>query len=228
VLAVACVLLGFLAVVAARSRPANPASRLPRQYELAGLIQRQQASAQRLRRQVDDLRSQVDRLVSAGAKTQAAAASRKARLSEASLAAGLVPVRGAGLRITLDDSTLAQSPEGNVNDLVIHSQDVQAAVNAAWRSGAEAISINDQRLVGTSAVLCVGNTLLLNGTVHSPPYVIEAVGAGRDRLESDPLFRRLRADAEAFGLRVKVERDDSLDVAAYKGKTTFKFAQPAA
>jgi uncharacterized protein YlxW (UPF0749 family) len=220
-------MLGFLAVVAVRSRPANPAARLPRQYELAGLIQRQQASAQRLRSQVDGLRSQVDRLASSGAKTQVAASARKARLDAASLEAGLVPVKGVGVRITLDDSTLSQSPGGNVNDLVIHSQDVQAAVNAAWRSGAEAIAINQQRLVGTSAVLCVGNTLLLNGTVHSPPYVIEAVGAVRDRIEADPLFRRLRADAEAFGLRVKVERSDSIEVPAYGGKTALKYAQPA-
>jgi uncharacterized protein YlxW (UPF0749 family) len=221
------VLLGFLAIVAVRSRPANPASRLPRQYELAGLIQRQQTTAQRLRRQVDDLKAQVDRLVSANTETQVAAATRKTQLDQASLEAGVLPVRGVGVRITLDDSTLSQSPEGNVNDLVIHSQDVQAAVNAAWRSGAEAIAINGQRLVGTSAVLCVGNTLLLNGTVHSPPYVIEAVGAVKDRLEADALFRRLRADADAFGLRVKVDRDDSLDLPAYRGKSAFKFAEPS-
>jgi uncharacterized protein YlxW (UPF0749 family) len=70
---------------------------------------------------------------------------------------------------TPDDSSLRQLPTGNLNDLVIHSQDVQAVVNGLWKAGAEAVAINGQRLVSTSAVLCVGNTLLLNGTVHSPP-----------------------------------------------------------
>jgi uncharacterized protein YlxW (UPF0749 family) len=113
-----------------------------------------------------------------------------------------------------------------VNDLVVHSQDVQAAVNALWRSGAEAVSINGQRLVGTSAVLCVGNTLLLNGTVHSPPYVISAVGASRDRFDTDPLVRRLRQDAERYGLRVSVARESAVEIPAYRGSTTLLFARP--
>src|SRR5436189_127421 len=75
---------------------------------------------------------------------------------------GLAAMRGPGLKVTLDDSKLDKPPAGNVNDLVIHSQDVQAVVNALWQAGAEAVAINGQRLVGTSAVLCVGNTLLLN------------------------------------------------------------------
>src|SRR5205807_9178206 len=99
--------------------------------------------------------------------------------------------------VVLDDSDLKHSPSGNVNDLVIHSQDVQAVVNALWRSGAEAVSINKERLVSTSAVLCVGNTLLLNGTVHSPPYDIVAIGATRDRFDADPLVDQLHEDADA-------------------------------
>jgi len=138
-----------------------------------------------------------------------------------------VSVRGAGLKVSLDDSLLSSAPSGNVNDLVIHSQDVQAVVNALWRAGAEAMAINNQRLVGTSAVLCVGNTLLLNGTVHSPPYVVSAVGAVRDRFEADPLVRRLRSDAESFGLRVSVERADALVLPAFTGATTLRYARPA-
>ena len=151
---------------------------------------------------------------------------RSNRLDRATLTAGLVALRGPGLRVTLDDSLLDEAPTGNVNDLVIHSQDVQAAVNALWRAGAEAVSINGQRLVGTSAVLCVGNTLLLNGTVHSPPYVISALAAQRDRFDADPLVRRLREDADAFGIRFAVSRDDSLDVPAYKGSTALRYARP--
>jgi uncharacterized protein YlxW (UPF0749 family) len=73
----------------------------------------------------------------------------------------------------------------------------------------------------------VGNTLLLNGTVHSPPYVINAVGAQKDRFDDDPLVRRLREDADAFGIRFSVARVDSLDVPAYRGSTAFRYAKPA-
>ena len=89
------------------------------------------------------------------------------------------------------------------------------------------MAINNQRLVGTSAVLCVGNTLLLNGTVHSPPYVVTAIGAVRDRFEADPLVRRLRSDAESFGLRVSIERQEALVLPAFTGATTLRYARPA-
>jgi uncharacterized protein YlxW (UPF0749 family) len=138
----------------------------------------------------------------------------------------LVALRGPGVQVTLDDSLLDEAPTGNVNDLVIHSQDVQGAVNALWRAGAEAIAINGQRLVGTSAVLCVGNTLLLNGTVHSPPYEISAIGAQKGRFDDDPLVRRLRDDANAFGIQFSAAGVDSLDVPAYSGSTAFTYATP--
>ena len=218
--------VGFLVAVALQARPADPEARVPERYRLAALIEREQRSTAALRRQVEDLRADVDQLVSAAGSREAGVAERARRLSEANLTAGLVALRGPGLRVTLDDSLLEEAPSGNVNDLVIHSQDVQAAVNALWRSGAEAISINGQRLVGTSAVLCVGNTLLLNGTVHSPPYVISAVGASRDRFGADPLVRRLHDAADAYGLRVSVSRTD-VDIPAYRGSTTFRFARPA-
>ena len=226
-LAVACILLGFLAVVAWHSGPANPAVRLPGRYRLAGLIEREQERTRDLRTEVARLRREVDGLVAASDTLVEGAAVREEELNDATLAAGLVRMRGAGMKVTLDDSPLDEAPSGDINDLVIHSQDVQAAVNAVWRAGAEAVAINGQRLVGTSAVLCVGNTLLLNGTVHSPPYVITAVGADRERFDDDPLVKRLRSDAEAFGLRISVEAADDLEVPAFRGATGQRFARPA-
>jgi uncharacterized protein YlxW (UPF0749 family) len=227
-LAVGCILLGFLAAVVVRSRPADPSARLSSEYRLADLIERQQQSTTTLRRQVETLRRQVEQLRTERAGGEAASAEREGRLAEAGLAAGLVGMRGPGVRVALDDSVLDRAPTGNVNDLVIHSQDVQAVVNALWRSGAEAISINGQRLVSTSAVLCVGNTLLLNGTVHSPPYTVSAVGAVRDRFEADPLVERLHEDAKSYGLRFAVTRHDDVEVPAYQGATTLSYARPKA
>jgi uncharacterized protein YlxW (UPF0749 family) len=109
---------------------------------------------------------------------------------------------------------------------VIHSQDVQAVVNGLWRARAEAVAINGQRLVGTSGVLCVGNTLLLNGTVHSPPYVVTAIGATRDRFDGDRLVKRLRTAADVFNLRLSVERDPDIEVPGYRGATKLTYARP--
>jgi uncharacterized protein YlxW (UPF0749 family) len=212
-------------MTAARSHPASPEARLPRQYRLAALIERQQKTAGELRDEVERLRSDVAHASLGPDKT--AAARRSTSLRGGRLAAGLVALRGPGMRVELADSTEADSPSGDINDLVIHSSDVQAAVNALWRSGAEAISVNGERLVGTSAVLCVGNTLLLNGTVHSPPYVISALGADRNKFEADALVQRLHNDAKNFGLKFSVRSVNTVTVAAYDGSTTPKYARPS-
>lgn len=226
-LAVAAMLMAFLAVAAVHSRPADPESRLPRRYRLADLIAQQTSSTRNLRLEVARLRAAVDAERAAVADQTGGAAVQQREMEGTSDLAGLTPVEGPGLRVTLDDSDLDEPPSGSgVNDLVIHSQDVQAVVNALWRAGAEAVAINGQRLVSTSAVLCVGNTLLLNGTVHSPPYQVVAVAASRDRFESDRLVRRLKTASSTFGLRFSVEREATLEVPAYRGSARLTYARP--
>lgn len=226
-LLVAAALIAFLGVVAFRSGPADPEARLPKRYKLVDLIEHQQASAAELRREVARLRSEVDVERRATQARTGGTADEAEVMAAVTEVAGLSALQGPGLKITLDDSSLREPPPGGtVNDLVIHSQDVQAVVNAVWRAGAEAVSINGQRLVSTSAVLCVGNTLLLNGTVHSPPYVVSAIGASRDRVESDRLVRRLKADAQTFGITFSLEREAKIELPPYRGSTKLTFARP--
>jgi uncharacterized protein YlxW (UPF0749 family) len=215
--------VGFLVVGVAVSRPADPGARLPQSYRLTDLIAREQASSAALQREADQLRRQVGRQEAGSGDPGATVDSA---LKVAGGLAGLGDVRGAGLRVTLDDSSGPRPAFANVNDLVIHSQDVQAVVNGLWRAAAVAIAVNGQRLVATSAVLCVGNTLLLDGTVQSPPYVVVAVGAGRPAFEADPLVRRLRHDADQVHLGFSIERVNDLDVPGFPGSVSLKFASP--
>ncbi|HEX7165666.1 MAG TPA: DUF881 domain-containing protein [Acidimicrobiales bacterium] len=226
--AIACTAMAFVVVLSFRGQgSANPEARLPTRYRLADLIERQQRVTADLRQEVASLRTEVETERAKATHRTGGVVALEAKLDELADVAGTTDLRGAGLRVTLDDSSLERPPDGaSVNDLVVHSQDVQAVVNALWRSGAEAISINGQRLVGTSAVLCVGNTLLLNGTVHSPPYVVSAIGATRDRFDSDRLVRRLKAATTAFGLRLQVDRVGDLTVPAFAGATKLTYAQP--
>ena len=225
--AVAAAVIAFIGVLVTRAEPVDPESRLPRRYRLADLIEAEQRETAALRREVAALRADIETERARSAERLGLTTSRREELDEIELQAGLVPLEGAGLQVTLDDSKLDEPPPGgNVNDLVIHSQDVQAVVNALWRAGAEAMSINGQRLVGTSAVLCVGNTLLLNGTVHSPPYVVTAVGATRDRFVADQLVKDLQSAAKVFSLGFAIQRDDDLAVPAYRGSTKLIFAKP--
>jgi uncharacterized protein YlxW (UPF0749 family) len=139
---------------------------------------------------------------------------------------GLVAAEGPGLVVTLDDSSDRESPSGNLNDLVIHSQDVQAVANGLWGAGAEALAVNGQRVVPTSAILCVGNTLLINGTVHSPPFRFTALGAElHSAFLRDSLVERFAEDADRFKLGFKVEDKDRVSVPSYSGTSKVRFAR---
>jgi uncharacterized protein YlxW (UPF0749 family) len=102
------------------------------------------------------------------------------QISQLEQATGLTPVTGSALRIALDDAPREPGsplPDGvGPDDLVVHQQDVQSVVNAMWRGGATAVQVMDQRIISTSAIRCVGNTLLLQGQVYSPPFIVTAVG----------------------------------------------------
>jgi uncharacterized protein YlxW (UPF0749 family) len=109
----------------------------------------------------------------------------------------------------------------------VHQSDLQAVVNALWAGGAEAMSIAGQRVIATSAVRCVGNTLLLNGEVFSPPFRVAAIGPSAtmlNKLASSPGVKLFREAAEFYGLGYTVGRQGSIDVPAYTGSISLNYA----
>jgi uncharacterized protein YlxW (UPF0749 family) len=135
------------------------------------------------------------------------------------------------VQITLDDAPResgAGLPSGaRADDLLIHQSDVQGVVNALWAAGAEGVAIMGQRLIATSAVRCVGNTLLLQGRTYSPPFVVTAVGAAdemRRRLADSPEVRLLQQAVDDFGLTYAVRDSRSVDLPAYDGALDMQYA----
>ena len=154
-----------------------------------------------------------------------------ARREEATLIplAGLSAVHGPGVSVTLTDAPRNAGLDNVDPDaLVIHQQDVQAVVNALFRGGAEAVMVMDQRLVATSAVKCVGNTLLLQGHVYSPPYRIEAIGDTEKMLHAldiDPGTSLIRDLARVYGLGYDVSTSAAISMPAYNGALNSPYAQ---
>jgi uncharacterized protein YlxW (UPF0749 family) len=106
------------------------------------------------------------------------------------------------------------------DDYVIHQQDVEGVMNALWRGGAEAMSVMDQRIISTSAVRCVGNVLILNGQVFSPPYEIRAIGDPAElsrALTNEPAVVTYLQWVERLGLGYKVTRHKVTTVPPYQG-----------
>jgi uncharacterized protein YlxW (UPF0749 family) len=196
--------------------------RADRRLQLTELIAKERAGVARLEREAAGLRDEVQEEAEAAAEQDSRVAAAKAprQLEEA---AGLVAVRGPAVTVELDDAPRRPGrPELSTDpdDLVVHQQDVQAVVNALWAGGAEAMTLMGQRITSTSAVRCVGNTVILHGQVYSPPFVVTAVGdvgAMRASLDSDPGVAYFRTFVDRFGLGYTVRTEREVELPAYTG-----------
>jgi uncharacterized protein YlxW (UPF0749 family) len=143
---------------------------------------------------------------------------------------GLMAVQGNGMRVELSDTPRALDfPDVDQNFLVVHQQDLQAYVNALWAGGAEAVALQGQRLVTTSGIKCVGNTVVIDGVPYSPPYVIEAVGDPirlRAALNRSAEVETYRIYAKKYRLGLAEDEIGDLHVDAYEGPVAFRYAKP--
>ncbi|HOA28248.1 MAG TPA: DUF881 domain-containing protein, partial [Arachnia sp.] len=167
-----CVLAGVMMTVAALAARGTDL-RSDRTADMRDLIVTQSSRNEELRGDVaaltDEVRALAGRQPGGGELTE--------RLAVAEEAAGLTDLVGPGLRVTLTDAPTDVKPAGVSDDaLVVHQQDIQAVVNALWAGGAEAMTIQGQRVISTTGIKCVGNTVVLHGVPYAPPYVIEAIG----------------------------------------------------
>lgn len=222
-----CLVAGLGFAVSARESNGQDL-RSPVNATLAGTVQQAEDRVHRLDRTVQDLQALVNRLGKRAGRGDSAVARARAEIRALSGAAGLTAVHGPGLEVVLDDAP-GEPPGGNVdpNQLVVHQSDLQAVVNALWAGGAEAMTIAGQRVIATSAVRCVGNTLLLNGEVFSPPFRVAAIGPSatmQKKLSASPGVKLFREAASYYGLGYTVSTQSRLDLPAYRGPVTLSYA----
>ncbi len=199
--------------------------------DLPGLIREQTRKNSQAANEVAKLRAEVDRLSAQQAPGDLRVTQLTTQADQLRLAAGTEAVSGPTVQVSLDDAKNVPDtlPEGiTVNDYVVHQQDVQAVVNALWRGGAEAMMLMDQRVISTSAVRCVGNTLILQGRVYSPPYVITAIGNQddlRSALKNSPTVGIYQQWVQEVGLGYDVQTKDEQTLPAYAGSTNLQVAR---
>jgi uncharacterized protein YlxW (UPF0749 family) len=158
-----------------------------------------------------------------------ALAATQAQIAELAPAVGLTEVRGPGITVTLDDADAPTPiPDGMTgDDYLVHQEDVQGVVNALWRGGASGVTVMGQRLISSSAVRCVGNTVILQGRVFSPPFVIEGVGDVAQMeaaLDADESVQFFRAWAQEVGLGYEQIASRELVLPPYTGPISQKYA----
>jgi len=226
---VTCVLAGVLFVTSAISSGGTDL-RAGRFSDLASLVNQQSQQVQALRARARTLNEHVNAL---SGKVGAQHVS-KARQETLALRGpvGLDPVTGPGMTVTLDDapSGVIASADTNPNNLVVHQQDIQAVANALWAGGAEAMTIQGQRVIATTGIKCVGNTVVLHDVPYSPPYVISAIGdpeAMLTSLNNNPYLIIYRQYVERWQLGYSVAPREQLRLPGFSGSVELSYARPA-
>ena len=181
---------------------------------LAVEAQRRTADSDALATRAVTLRREVLVLREAALGADEAGAALTSRLSALGLASATTPEEGPGVEVLLDDAEPgAELDEAAAQDGRVRDTDVQDAVNALWAAGAEAISVNDQRLTALTAKRSAGDSILVDLLPLKPPYVIRAVGSPPELelgLLDGEVGRRLTTYTSLYGLRLEVRREDEL------------------
>ena len=147
--------------------------------------------------------------------------------------AGFEEVRGPAITVVLSDAPeeeidrAVEEGEVTADQLVVHQQDIQAVVNALWSGGAEAMTLQKQRVISTTGIKCVGNTVVLHGVPYAPPYEITAIGdldALRTALDSSDYIAGYKTYVDAHNLGYEVSTDDDVTMPAYAGSSDLRYA----
>ena len=202
--------------------------RSERYTDLADLARQETARVQELRTDVEELNQEIETLT--GQLDDAGLAQWQEEIDALSTPAGLTAVEGPGVTITLEDAPQAirESAGEQVGNAIVHQQDIQAVVNALWAGGAEAMTLQGQRVVSTTGIKCVGNTVLLHGVTYSPPYVISAIGdvvAMQEQVEADPYIDAYQQAVEQWQLGWDVDVEPLVTAPAFEGPTEMRSAR---
>lgn len=139
--------------------------------------------------------------------------------------AGLTSVEGKGIIVTLKDSPQKVAADVPSIDLLIHDSDIRNFINELVAAGAEAISVNDQRIVFRSAIRCVGPVIQVNDTEIVAPYEIKAIGDPRT-LEGGLRLPQGLVDSFPDTRMIEIKQEEHVLIKSYISGKPFKWAKP--
>jgi len=227
-LMVAGLLLGLSLAIRWQGTATPPPDAPAARARAAEALRQSEQEQEQLKATIATLRQQLTEAQRQAAQQTDQLAIVRAQLEQEQMAAGLVALRGPGVVIVLDDSPLTPTGPGvNPNDYLIHEWDLRDVVNLLWNGGAEAVAINNERLVNTTSIYCVGSTITVNDTRLSPPYQIRAIGERKpiETLLNNPAYLVLtRQRVKANGIKFNVSWSNTVDIPAYSGTFRLRYA----
>ncbi len=223
----ACVLVGVLLAMLVAMRTAPPNARPTERLQvLATRYQRAQEEIASLKEQNAELQKKLDKYEAATSTTETQVADLTEEIEQLRALACLIPMRGRGIIVRLRDSDVRTSSPAAQNSYLVHDQDLLQLVNELTAAGAEAISLNDERIGPRTAIRCVGPVVQVNGKPIGGPYVVKAIGDPEALEGALRLPLGILETLNSFDINVKIERDDNVLVPGLAVTPKFLVAVP--
>jgi uncharacterized protein YlxW (UPF0749 family) len=200
--------------------------------DLDTVVRQERQRTDDLQQQVATLTREVDRLGKSVDDAQVSAVQREVAALRGP--AGFEEVHGPAITVVLSDAPeeeidrAVEKGEVTADQLVVHQQDIQAVVNALWAGGAEAMTLQKQRVVSTTGIKCVGNTVVLHGVPYAPPYEITAIGdlgSLQLSLDASDYIEGYKTYVTAHNLGYEVSTDPDVTMPAYDGTSDLRYAE---
>jgi uncharacterized protein YlxW (UPF0749 family) len=218
-IALVCILLGIFLVAQLRTQQAKGPASMGRSEALAELYKQSEEQRQLLEREIDKLREQLAKANERDSKGLVE------ELRKLRTLGGLTSLTGPGIILTLDDSKLKGKDDSDTDMYLIHYEDLLLVVNELYAAGAEAVSINGQRLISTSEIRCAGPTILVNSTRVTPPFEVLAIGDPDVLKTSLEMRGGVLEPMRPWGIQITIAQKDNIIMPPYKGTIRFRYAQ---
>jgi uncharacterized protein YlxW (UPF0749 family) len=197
--------------------------------ELAEMNKYLQTERNKLQADLSKARATIEEFEEAASKGIDESTTLRKQLLNVRQEAGFTDVKGPGIIVELNDSPLKPKDGEDPNFYIVHDIDLQALVNELWASGAEAISINEQRIVINTAIRCAGPTITINAVRLTPPYIVKAIGPP-DNLETGLRYPGGFMDTMSpnidRGVRVRVSQGKDILIPSFKGSLVHTYGKP--
>jgi uncharacterized protein YlxW (UPF0749 family) len=229
VLLVPAVLFGLLVTLQWRTQAERSELSVRYNAPLIDAANALQTEQNDLKAQLAELRARLDEIQRNASSQSGAAKELQTRLDELKATAGLTPQSGDGVIVQLDDARNVSVSARDIDKSICHATDLTDIVNTAWKGGAQAIAVNDERVVNSSSVYCVGSTIMVNGTLMSPPFSVAVIGPQNSLLGAfdDPgQLQDLKQRRDVQGLGFRVSRASAIHVPAFSGALNVRYAEP--
>lgn len=219
-----CAILGFAMSIqfnSVKSRP-NEENINARNEDLQAMLAAEKEKSNALQEQIKQMQTTIDNYRESIEQTGSAYKGMENDLMRAENLAGLTNVYGPGVTVTLEDAKVS----GNVatpETFIIHDSDIRAVVNELLAAGAEAITINDERVISTTAIRCVGPVLLVNNKKSGTPFVVKAIGNSETLENALNMTGGIVSELRAVKINVAIQKQERIDMNAYGGAVNFNY-----